>query len=354
MILNNIEKSHRLGYRFIVNWKLRNIMRIISFMFFLIMNVHGIYATSSSPAATTLRTDSKKTVMITQIIEHPALTAIRIGAVDELKSQGFDSIQNIEFQYENAQGNMTTAVQIAQKFVSAHPDVVLAISTPSAQTLVAAAKGVFPIVFSAITDPVATHLVASLKQPGADVTGVIDRAPFEEQLEFIKKIIGSPKRIGIIYNSSESNSVIALDIIKVKAQELGFKIIEASATKSSEMSTALSSLMDKVDAVFIPNDNTVASSIDSIVKICENRKIPLFAADTMLVEKGVIAVLGYDYSMIGRQTGVIIARILKGEKARDIAVQIPVDKILYINKTAADKINLPISAEIMTKADKIF
>lgn len=298
--------------------------------------------------------DKKKIVMITQIIEHSALTAVRNGVVEELKSQGFDPAKNIDLYYENAQGNVATAVQIAQKFIGDHPNVVVALSTPSAQTMMAAAKGAFPIVFSAVTDPVATHLVQSLEKPGVDVTGVIDLAPFKEQLLMIQEIISPKKRIGVLYNPSEANSVTAVAILKKEADKIGMEIVESNATKSSEMSSALNHLMGKVDAVFIPNDNTVASGIENIAKICESYNIPLFAADNLLVEKGVIAVLGYDYPSIGRQTGVIVARILNGENARNIAVQMPIDKKLYVNKTRADKIKLKLPEDILNKADKVF
>ena len=298
--------------------------------------------------------EQKKIVMITQIIEHSALTAVRNGVIEELKTQGFDPAKNIDLYYENAQGNMATAVQIAQKFTGDHPHVVVALSTPSAQTMVAAAKGAFPIVFSAVTDPVAARLVQSLEKPGSDVTGVIDLAPFKEQLLMIQEIISPRKRIGVLYNSSEANSVAAVAILKIEANKIGMEIIESSATKSSEMGSAVAHLVDKADAVFIPNDNTVASGIDNIAKICESHSIPLFAADNLLVEKGVIAVLGYDYYSIGRQTGLMVARILRGESARDIAVQTPVNKKLYVNKTRAQLTKLKLPENILNKADKIF
>jgi putative ABC transport system substrate-binding protein len=303
--------------------------------------------------ATTLPQEPRKVVMITQIVEHPALTAVRKGVIDALIKQGYDPASTLELHYENAQGNITTAGQISHKFVGSNPDVVVAISTPSAQSIVTAARGQFPVVFAAVTDPLSAKLVKSMDKPGVPVTGVVDRAPFEEQLALIKDILGNKKRLGILYNAGEVNSVAAVDIIKAEASKLGLEI-EGNAPKSSEVGTIAQGLTSKVDALFIPNDNTAVSSLDAIVKACEEARIPLFTADIMLVERGGVATIGYDYGQMGTQAGEMVLKILNGAKASEMAVEIPKEKALCINKTAADKIGLTLSADLLKRADKVF
>jgi putative ABC transport system substrate-binding protein len=296
----------------------------------------------------------KKIVMITQIVEHPALTAVRKGVIEALKKQGYDPASSLELYYENAQGSIATAAQIAQKFAGDHPDAVVAISTPSAQTMVSAARGQFPVVFAAVTDPLAAKLVKSLDKPGVSVTGVVDRAPFEDQLALIRNILQEKKRLGVLYNAGEVNSVAALEMLKKAASDVGLELVEGNAAKSSEVGAVAQGLVGKVDAIFIPNDNTVVSSLDRVIKICEEAQIPLFAADITLVEKGVIATLGYDYEQIGYQTGEIVAIVLQGTDPSQIPVAMPKQKALYINKTAAQKIGLMIPDPLLKKADKIF
>ncbi len=308
----------------------------------------------STVFAQNISSSPKKIVMITQILEHPALAAVRKGMIDSLNQNGYNPATTLDLYYENAQGNIATAVQISQKFAGNNPDVVVAISTPSAQTMVSTARGQFPVVFAAVTDPIAAKLVKSLQKPGVPVTGVMDLAPFQEQLLLIKDILKGKNRIGVIYNSGEINSIAALGILKKYAAQSGLEIVEGNASKSAEVGSTVQSLIHKVDAIFIPNDNTAVSSLDAIVKACVEAKLPLFAADVTLAERGVVAVTGFDYADMGRQAGEIVARILRGEDASQIPVVMPLKTALYINKTAAAKIGLTFSEELLKKADKTF
>lgn len=296
----------------------------------------------------------KKIVMITQIVEHPALTAVRKGVIESLKHNGYDPATVLELYYQNAQGNSSTASQIAQNFAGKDPSVVVAISTPSAQTMVSAARGKFPVVFAAVTDPVAAKLVKSLQNPGLPVTGVIDLPPFDQQLQLMKQILGSKNRLGVLYNPGEINSMAALDIIKPTAIALGFQVVESIATKSSEVGGAVQAIMDKVDAIYLPNDNIMASSLESILKLCEEKKVPVFAADLMLVERGVIATIGYDYEQMGEVAGMMVVDILNGKDANQMPVQSVKQNVLYINQTAASKWGLVLPEGIIKQAIKIF
>lgn len=294
----------------------------------------------------------QKFVAITQIVEHPALDSVRQGVKDELKEKGYIIGKNLEWQYQSAQGNPTTATQIARKFAGESPDVIVAIATPSAQTAAAAARGI-PIVFSAVTDPVGAKLVKSLSHPGKNITGTTDMLPVKEHLKLIKKLIPNIKTVGTIYNPGEANSVTIIELIELEAPKLGLKIVKSAATKSSDVLTAARALVGKVDAIYLPTDNTVISAAEAVIKVGEQNKIPVIAADTDTVKRGAAAALGFNYYDVGRQTGVIVAQILGGKKPGDIPVQ-GVEKMeLHLNPGAAKRMGLTLPENLLKEAKEI-
>ena len=200
-----------------------------------------------SPAAVA----QTKTVAITAIVEHPALDATRDGVVEALKAAGFTPGETLKVEYQSAQGNPATAAQIARQFVGARPDVIVPISTPSAQAVVASTRDI-PVVFTAVTDPVGAQLVRSLEKPGANVTGVSDMAPVAEHVALIREIVPSVKRLGVVYNPGEPNSVSLVKALKDEAQKAGLTVVEATATKSADAQSAARSLVGKADAVYVP------------------------------------------------------------------------------------------------------
>src|SRR6056297_1394373 len=205
-------------------------------------------------------------VGISQFVEHPALDSAREGFIEGLKESGFVVGENLEINLENAQADMATTQTIAQKFENQNLDLVLAIATPNAQS----AAGVLtntPLIITAVTDPVAAGLVEDLVDKTKAISGTTDLNPVDKQLALIKEFIPDVKNIGILYNNGEVNSVVQVDLAKEVASEMGFNIIEGTATNTSEVSLAASSLMGKVDAIYLPTDNTIASAVPSIMKI---------------------------------------------------------------------------------------
>ncbi len=294
----------------------------------------------------------QKFVAITQIVEHPALDSVRKGVKDELENKGYIIGKNLEWQYQSAQGNPTTATQIARKFAGEEPDVIVAIATPSAQTAAAAARGI-PIVFSAVTDPIGAKLVKNLEKPGRNITGTTDMLPVKEHLNLIKTLIPNIKTIGTIYNPGEANSVTIVELVEKIAPELGLKVVKSAATKSSDVLTAARALVGKVDAIYLPTDNTVISAAEAVIKVGEQNKLPVIAADTDTVKRGAIAALGFNYYDVGRQTGVIVAQILEGKKPGDIPVQ-GVDKMeLHLNPGAAKRMGLSLPEDLLKSAKVI-
>ncbi len=288
-------------------------------------------------------------IAITQIVEHPALDAVRKGVYDTLQEAGWAENKNLKWEYQSAQGSPATAAQIAKKFAGDQPDVIVAIATPSAQAAVASARRQ-TVVFSAVTDPVAAKLVSSWEKPGKNVTGVSDLTPIKKHLELIKEALPNSQRLGVIYNPGESNSVSLIKLVKEHAPAVGYDVTEASAAKSSDVQTAMRALIGKVDAVYLPTDNTVISALEGVIKLAEKADIPVFAGDTDSVKRGAIAALGFDYYDVGKQTGNIVLQILQGSKAGDIPVQ-GVDKTkLVINTGAAERMGITLPESIISRA----
>jgi len=290
-------------------------------------------------------------VATTAIVEHPALDAVRDGIKQTLNDNGYSG-DKLKFTYESAQGKPDIAVQIARKMVGDNPDIIVAIATPSAQAAVTASNTI-PIVFSAVTDPLAAKLIPTLKKPGGNVTGLSDMANVKEHLELIKEFIPNLKAVGIPYNPGETNSVSMLAAIEIEADKMGIKIVKSAAPKSSDVMIAAKQLVGKVDAIYCPIDNTIISAVESVVKVGIDAQVPVFAGDTDTVARGAVAAVGYDYFDLGRQTGDIVIRILKGEKPGDIDIKMAKGTNLFVNPKMAQRMGIKVPQSVLSKATKI-
>ncbi len=293
------------------------------------------------------------TVAVTSIVEHPALDAARDGIKDALAEKGFKDGENMTFMFQTAQGNPATAAQIARQYVGESPDVIVPISTPSAQAVVSAAGGNVPVVFTAVTDPKGAQLVSDLDHPGGNVTGVSDLLPLADHLALIREVLPDAKSLGVIFNSGEANSVALVERLRELAPGAGFDLEEATATKSSEVQQAARSLVGKVDAIYIPTDNTVVSAFEAVAQVARENKVPLFAGDTDSVKRGAIAAVGFNYYDIGKQTGEIVARVLNGEKPGDIPVVFASGSNLVVNKKAAEAMGVELSPGLVARANDV-
>lgn len=290
---------------------------------------------------------------ISQFVEHPSLDLAREGFIDQLAEEGFIDGENIEIDLQNAQADFATAQTIAQRFKQNNIDLVLAIATPSAQTAANVLNNT-PVLITAVTDPVEAGVVESMEKPGANITGTTDMNPVAKQLELIKDFLPEVKNIGILYNPGEVNSTVQVELAKEKAKEMGVKLEEATVSNSSEVSLAVSSLVDSVDAIYVPTDNIIVSAMPTVLQIAHNRKVPVFASENNSVKQGAIATLGIDYYQLGRQTGSMAARILKGSKPAEMPVESSDELKLYINQKSAEQINLKIPEDLLESADTIF
>ncbi|KAA0686361.1 ABC transporter permease [Neorhizobium sp. P12A] len=292
------------------------------------------------------------TVAITAIVEHPALDAARKGVLDALTAAGYKEGQNLKFVFQSAQGNPATAAQIARQFAGDNPNVIVPISTPSAQAVVSATHDI-PVVFTAVTDPVGAQLVKSLDKPGGNVTGLSDMSPVGEHLALIKEILPNVKKIGYLYNAGEANSVSLLAVLKAEAAKAGVTVVESAAAKSADVQGAARALVGRADAIYIPTDNTIISALEGAVAVAEEAKLPLFTADTDSVSRGSIAALGFNYYDVGKQTGDIVVRILKGENPGDIPVKIASGSDLVVNKASAAKMGVTVPDSVLKRASKV-
>ncbi len=291
-------------------------------------------------------------VATTAIVEHPALDAVRDGVRDELKAQGFEEGKNLTFLYKSAQGNPATAAQIAREYIGKEPNVIVPIATPSAQAVVAATKDI-PVVFSAVTDPVAAKLVSGPGASGTNVTGVSDLSPIDQHIALIKELTPNAKSIGVPYNPGEANSVVLLDLVKKHGAEQGFEIIASPATKTGEVLAATQNLIGKVDVIYVATDNTIISAFEAVVKVGIDHQIPVYAGDTDSVKRGAMAALGFDYYDVGRQTGKVVVEILNGKKAGDIPFQGVNKTNLFVNPAMAEKMGVKLSAEVIERATEV-
>lgn len=291
------------------------------------------------------------TVAVTAIVEHPALDAARDGVKDALAEAGYKEGENLKFIYQSAQGNPATAAQIARQFVGDAPDVIVPISTPSAQAVVSATRDI-PIVFTAASDPVGAQLVKTMEKPGGNVTGLSDLSPVVEHVALIKEILPSVKKIGFLYNSGETNSVSLLKALKEAAAKENIEIVESAATKSAEVQGAARALVGRADAIYVPTDNTIVSALEGVVTVAEESKLPLFTADTDSVNRGAVAALGFNYYDVGKQTGAIVLRVLNGEKPGDIDVAVAKGTDLVVNLSAAKKMGIELPQSVLDRATK--
>lgn len=291
------------------------------------------------------------TVAVTAIVEHPALDAARDGIKEALSEAGYKEGENLTFVYESAQGNPGTAAQIARQFVGDAPNVIVPISTPSAQAVVSATRDI-PVVFTAVSDPLGAELIKDMQKPGGNVTGLSDMSPVADHVALIKEITPNAKSIGFIYNTAEANSVSTLAALKAEAEKADLTIVESVATKSAEVQGAARALVGRVDVIYIPTDNTIVSAFEAAVGVAEEAKIPLYAGDTDSVNRGALAALGFNYFDVGKQTGEIVVRVLKGEKPGDIPVRVAAGTDLVINKKAAAKMGVTFPESITSRATK--
>lgn len=311
---------------------------------------------AESTDATEATDGESYTIGISQFAEHGSLDNCREGFLEGLKEEGIEEGKNLTVKVNNADADMGTASQIAQSFVTDNVDLICAIATPSAQAAYNAAmeKGI-PVVYTAVTNPVEAELATEDKMPVGAVTGTSDQLPVEAQLKMIREILPDAKTIGILYTTSEANSVYSISQYEELADQYGFTLETAGITSSSEISLATADLLTKVDCLTNLTDNTVVSSLPAILDQANEKGIPVFGSEIEQVKIGCLAAEGIDYIQLGKQTGKIAAQILKGEKkASEISYEIISEPGFYVNTKVAENLGIEVPSDLADSAVESF
>lgn len=291
--------------------------------------------------------DQEYKIGITQIVAHPSLDAAREGFKQAITDAGLKA----SFDENNAQGDPATATSIASKLNTGNFDLVLAIATPTAQ---ASAQVITnkPILFTAVTDPVAADLVASNEAPGGNVTGTTDMNPVADQIKLVKRIKPEARTVGVIYSSGEVNSAVQVDLARTAAQAEGLTLEEKTITNTGEVAQAAAAL--NVDAIYVPTDNNVVSGLAAVVQVAEQKKIPLIVGEGDSVREGGLATIGIDYNKLGYQTGEMAVRILKdGADPATMPVEAQKEFVTYVNTEAAQRMGVTLPADLVAGATDV-
>lgn len=285
--------------------------------------------------------DEKIKIGILQQLEHVALDQAREGFVQALADNDFNDGENIVLDIQNAQSDQSNLQTMADRLVNEKSDVILAIATGAAQTVAGKTKDI-PILITAVTDPVDAGLVNSLENPGTNVSGTSDASPMEEQIDLMLTLCPDVKTVGVLYTSSEDNSVLQVSQLKPILKAKNLNIVEQTVTNSNDVQQAAQSLVNKCDAIYIPTDNVLASSIALVASVANDAKVPVICAESGQVTGGGFATIGIDYFNLGYQTGEMAVRILNGEDVSTMAVETQKDFAYTINSDVADILGITI------------
>lgn len=291
----------------------------------------------------------ERTIAVSQFMLHPALDALLKGFQETLQNDGFQ----IRYHIHVANGDEATNVEITKRIAGERPELVLALSTPSAQ----ACHQNLPnatILFSAVTDPVGAGLVASLDQPGPKITGMTDMSPVERHMVLIQDLQPNLKKLGVLYNASESNSLSLVRVVQEECRKRGLEMVPKTVQKKEQVPEAAAALVGTSDAVYVPTDNTVVSAIETVARICGKNRRPLYAADVDSVPRGALISLAIDYYAMGRQTARMAERLLRGEEASSMPVEAQQDFQIHVNLKAASLMGIELPVSLLQSADVIY
>ena len=296
----------------------------------------------------------KYRVGIAQLGTHDALDAAREGFIAQMEEEGFIEGENVDYIIRNAAFKSSNYATIAQYFVSADVDLIFSIATPITQACASAVEGTgIPVVFAAVTDPVTAGFADSWTVPGGQVTGASDWADVGAQVK-LGLDIHPASRLGVIYNAGEVNSVVQIDELKKVKSSLNItEIVEATAASTADVYAAAMSLVGRVDAIWEPSDNTVAGAIQSVIQVCEDNDIPLFASDVGMAKKGCISGLGLDYYVNGQEAAKLAAHVLAGEDPAEISISTTPMTIVYLCQDAAERMGTTIPQAVLDTATEV-
>ncbi len=289
----------------------------------------------------TVSTEKEIKIGVTQIVEHPSLDAARKGIEKAIKDKAPE--KKVKIEYQSAQGDFGTAQLIAKSYVSSKKDMIVAISTPSAQAALNATKTI-PIVYTAVTDG------ASAGLKGDNITGTSDMSPLDKQISLINDILPKAKKVGFLYNPSEQNSLLLLKKFNEIAKVKGLTVVEKGVSSVNDINLAIDSLLGQIDVLYIPTDNLVVSSASLVLQKANRKKVPVISSIEDIVKKGALATESIDYEKLGYQTGERIVEILNGKNPKAIPVETLKETTLIINKKAAQTYKIDLNSTKLKNA----
>lgn len=322
------------------------------------LSIFSAIGCSNSSTETTVAADQSsttadkptKTIAITQIVEHPSLDDMRRGIIDELADNGYVEGKNLKVNFQSAQGNTATAGQIAKQFVGDNPDAIVAISTPSAQSIVSATTTI-PIVYTAVSDPLGAKLITADGKPFQDnLTGLSSQLPLEPQLDLLQQLKPDLKTIGYVYSPGEANSVSLRDDLKAALPARGLKLLDIPANRPTDIGMATRSLQGRAEIIYTSFDNNVASAFEAMTQAANELRMPIVASDEFSVQRGATAALGVNDYDFGRVTGKMVYRILNGEAVNTIKPQVMNELTLYVSPKHAKAQGISLPADMLKKA----
>ncbi|MBE6907881.1 MAG: ABC transporter substrate-binding protein [Ruminococcaceae bacterium] len=308
-------------------------------------------APAASQAQSEALADKVYKIGVVQLVEHDALDAAYQGFVDGLKLAGYEDGKNIAIDYQNAQGEQANCNTIASKLVNDKDDLILAIATPAAQA-VANATTEIPILVTAVTDPADAKLVASNDAPGGNVTGTSDLNPIKEQMELLQQLVPDVKKVGMLYCSSEANSEFQVNLAKEQLKTMGIESVDFTVSSSNEIQQVVESMVGKVDAVYTPTDNMIASGMATVSMIANNAKLPVIVAEPGMVKNGGLGTYGLNYYNLGKQTANMAVKVMvDGTNPGDMPIEYLEQTDLVLNQDTIDALGITVPQELLDQAE---
>jgi putative ABC transport system substrate-binding protein len=289
--------------------------------------------------------EGKKEIGVIKLVDHVALNQSEEGFVAALKEKGFVDGENLKITYQNGQNDTNNLSTIADKFVGDKVDLIFAIATPSAQAA-AGKTTTIPIIATAITDFTSAGLVETDAVPNTNVSGTSDMNPIAAQVDLMLQLCPDVKTVGFLYNSSEPNSVLQADITKAILDEKGISYVEQTVSSTNEVQQAAASIVTECDAIYLPTDNVMASSMATINEITVSAKIPVICGESGMVKSGGFATLGINYYNLGYQAGEMAVKVLNGEDISKMPVEFSTNYDYCINKEVTEALGITIPEEL--------
>ena len=311
---------------------------------------------AAAMAVPAMADEESVSIGISQFAEHGSLDNCREGFLEGLKEAGYEEGKNLTIEYQNAQADTGNAATIADSFVNKKVDLICAIATPSAMSAYNSAMDAdIPVIYTAVSDPAGAGLVNEDGTNVGNITGTSDKLPVTEQMALIRELMPDAKKIGILYTTSEANSVSTIQEYKDHAEEYGFEIVDTGINTIADVEMAAKDLASKVDCISNLTDNTVVSALQTVLAAANDAKIPVFGSEVEQVKNGCVAAVGIDYVALGKQTGEMAAKVLKGEvTAAETPFEICEGGNVYVNTEAAGNIDFTISDDVLGEAAEIY